>query len=504
MTTASSSSSASAQRALGMRFLATSLAFLLLAVVIEVVLALEVATSSSTMLPLATYQALDAARVSTLVFLVGLPAILGGLGNLILPRTIGAAGLLWPGIGGLAYACYLGGGLLLLGGELGGNPDVAGVPVAALGASLAGFSGFCLGVNFVLTMHFRRAPGVSLARMPVFCWSIYGVSVFNIMLAPLMGLVITGAVLLELWESTGAAMLGIGPVLERHAAWFQSGGALYVLAVPGIGVIAEIFAVHSRRRVAGYAGIGFCSLLIAMIGSLSWLHFQLASSGSTQAIAGQAFLTLSVAVPSLVALGACAATLHRGSIRLTTPMVFALSSFVMLSFGVLAGTIPATMGSGVHLGVTAFAEAYTNYMLVGGVALALVAGLCHWWPAVTGNTVADSTGRLACVLAFVGFDLAFCAQLVAGVKGLPSGANEIGGAAAADALSGWSQLAMLGTLVGSAGLLLALAPIFQGILARTTGFANPWGAKSREWVADDADADPDAGPYEFAELEDRQ
>ena len=296
----------------------------------------------------------------------------------------------------------------------------ASVSTMVLAAFILGFSSIFTGLNFIATVHRLRAPGMTFFRMPLFVWALYATAIIQILATPVLGITLL-LLIAERVLHVGIfdPALGGDPVLFQHFFWFYSHPAVYIMIVPGFGVISDLISTFSRKAIFGYRAIALSSLGIAIVGFLVWGHHMFTSGQSE--LAGMIFsgLTFLIAIPTAIKILNWIATLYKGSIVLRTPMWYALGFLWLFLIGGLTGLYLATMSIDLHLHDTYFVVAHFHYVMMGGTMFAFIGGLHYWWPKFTGKMFSEKLGNWACALAFIGFNVTFGSQFFLGVAGMP-------------------------------------------------------------------------------------
>ncbi|RYX84650.1 cytochrome c oxidase subunit I [bacterium] len=368
-----------------------------------------------------------------MVFFFLIPAIPAGLGNFLVPIMLGARDVAFPKLNLLSFYIFALGvcvavAALLLGGVDTGWTFYAplsssysnGMTVwAIVGAFLAGFSSILTGLNFIVTIHKMRAPGMTWFRMPLFLWSMYSTSLIQVLGTPVVAITL---LLIVVEKVLGVGVfdpkIGGDPVLFQHLFWFYSHPAVYIMILPAFACISEIIACFSRKPIYGYKFVAFSSLAIAIFGFLVWGHHMFVSSQSPYAGMVFSLISFLVAIPSAVKVFNWTATIYKGSIRLTTPMLYALAFIGLFTIGGLTGLHLASMATDVYLHDSYFIIAHFHYVMVGGTISAYMAGLHFWWPKMTGKLYSDLWGKVAAFVLFIGFNLTFFPQFLLGLWGM--------------------------------------------------------------------------------------
>jgi cytochrome c oxidase subunit 1 len=427
----------------------------------------------------------------TFAFLV--PAIPAALGNFFLPLMIGAKDVAFPRLNLLSWYIYVTGGVLFLGTLLWGGVETGwtfytpyssttpygATALATFAVFILGFSSILTGLNFIVTVHKLRAPGMGWFDMPLFVWASYATAIIAVLATPVIG-VTTLLLTIEKFFKIGIfdPALGGDPVLYQHFFWFYSHPVVYVMILPAFGIISDVIATHSRKSIFGYRFVAFSSLAIAGISFLVWGHHMFAA---TSEIAAAVFsgLTFLVAIPTAIKVFAWVATLYKGSIAFNTPMMYALSFLFLFTIGGLTGPPLATLASDLHLHDTYFVVAHFHYVMMGGTVMALICGLFHWWPKMFGKMYNEKSGLIGCALVFIGFNLTFFTQFWLGTNGMPR--------RYATYLPEFQPLHVLSTIgswILAAGLFLHLFTFIWSLAAGKKAPANPWGSLTFEWDTD--------------------
>jgi cytochrome c oxidase subunit 1 len=369
-----------------------------------------------------------------MVFLFLVPSVPAVLGNFVTPLMIGARDLAFPRLNLLSWYLYMGGGLFALWSVAAGGVDTGWtfytpysstysnsyVMAAAAGVFLAGFSSILTGLNFIVTIHKMRAPGLTWGRLPLFLWSLYATSLIQVLGTPVLAITLT---LLGIERIARVGIfdpkLGGDPVLFQHLFWFYSHPAVYIMILPGMGVVSELVTCFSRKRIFGYGFVAAASLAIAVFSFLVWGHHMFVSGQSVYAGMVFSLLSYAVAIPSGVKVFNWTATLYKGSISYATPMLYAFGFIGLFTIGGMTGLFLAALGLNVHVHDTYFIVAHFHYIMVGGMLMGYLGGLHFWWPKMSGRMYPEGWARFAALLVFAGFNLTFFPQFVLGYMGMP-------------------------------------------------------------------------------------
>ncbi len=451
----------------------------------------ELLTPTASLMDSDTYNKVFTLHGVIMIFFFLIPSIPATLGNFMIPLMLGCKDLAFPRINLLSwYLFILGAGLALVVLVRGGVDTgwtfytpysttyaQSEVFYATMAAFAAGFSSILTGLNFIVTIHKMRAPGMSWFRMPLFVWAHYATSIIQVLGTPVVAITLVLLAVERVW-GVGIFNPNIGgdPVLFQHLFWFYSHPAVYVMILPGMGVMSEVISCFSRKRVFGYTFVAFSSMGIAIIGFLVWGHHLFLSSQSAFAGIVFSFITFLVAVPSAIKVFNWTATLYKGEVSFEAPMLFAFGFIGLFTIGGLTGIMLGSMGADVHFHDTYFVVAHFHYVMVGGMVMGFMCGLHFWWPKMTGRMYPAGMATAAAILIFVGFNFTFMPQFVVGYLGMPRRYHLY-----AEEFQILNVMSTLGaTILGLGYLLPALYlpwSCFNGKIAGN----NPWNAKGLEW-----------------------
>ena len=438
-----------------------------------------------------TYNQIFTLHGAFMVFLFVIPAIPGSLGNMVLPLMVGAKDVALPRLNLLSFYLWVTGAVLatlaiILGGFDTGwtfytpyslYTDQAVVTIG-LAIFVLGFSSIFTGLNFIVTVHKLRAPGMTWFRMPLFVWAIYATSILQVLATPVLGITVL-LVAFERLYNIGIfdPRLGGDPVLFEHFFWFYSHPAVYIMVLPAFGIISELVSVHSRKPLFGYKLIAFSSIAIAIISFLVWGHHMFTSGQSTYAMFAFSFLTFFVAIPTAIKEFSWVATVWKGSVALNSPMLYTLAFLIIFAIGGLTGVILGALNVDLHLHDTYFVVAHFHYVMMGSIALAFFAGLHHWWPKMFGVIYNEFQAKIACALIFIGFNATFLPQFVMGSRGMPRRY-----ATYVPEYQPYHQASTIGAMILGVGIALMvgylLASLFNGKKAKE----NQWGGVTLDWM----------------------
>jgi cytochrome c oxidase subunit I len=452
---------------------------------------LELATPTGGLVSSDVYNRLFTTHGIIMVWFFLIPSIPTTLGNFLLPLMIGARDLAFPRLNILSWYIFMIGGAFVLDALLAGGIDTGWtfytpfstfysnghVVIGVLGVFIAGFSSILTGLNFIVTVHRLRAPGMTWFRLPIFVWSLYSTAVILVLATP----VLAGTLLLIALER----LLGVGifdpalggdPLLFQRLFWFYSHPAVYIMILPGMGVISEIIPCFSRKALFGYKFVAWCSVAIAAIGFFVWGHHMFVSGQSLFAGLVFSFMSFVVAVPSAIKVFNWTATLHKGWVHFDAPMLYALAFIGLFTIGGLTGLFLACLAYDVYVTDTYFVVAHFHYIMVGGMVTAYFGGLHYRWPKITGRLYPEYWARAAAILIFAGFNLTFFPQFILGVLGMPRRYHIY-----PPEFQVWNVLSTAGASILTVAYLLPVFYLGWSLFWGRRAPANPWHATGLEW-----------------------
>jgi len=452
---------------------------------------LELATPEGDYVQADTYNKMFTLHGVIMVFLFLIPSIPAVLGNFLIPLMIGAKDLAFPRINLLSLYIYWFGGLFILYAMLTGGVDTGwtfytpyssaasntSVIPTALGVFIAGFSSILTGLNFIVTIHRMRAPGMTWFRLPLFVWAHYATSLIQVLGTPVIAITI---LMVFVERVFGFAIFdparGGDPVLFQHLFWFYSHPAVYIMIVPALGVQSELIANFAKKKIFGYSFVAFSSLAIAMFGFIVWAHHMFVSGISVYAAMVFSFLSFSVAIPSAVKVFNWTATLYKGAVSFEMPMLYAYGFMGLFAIGGLTGLFLATLGTDIHMHDTYFVVAHFHYIMVGGSIMAYLGGLHYWWPKITGRMYSEFLSRISAILVFVGFNLTFFPQFILGYLGMPRRYH-----AYPPEFQVLNVMSSAGATVLGVGYVLPVLYFLWSLKRGAVAGPNPWRASGLEW-----------------------
>ena len=473
-------------------------AFFLLGGLFAMLVRAELAVPGETIMDQDSYNQSFTLHGVVMVFLVIIPAIPGILGNFVLPLQIGARDVAFPRLNLASWYIFMAGAVLALCGWLVvGDVDTGWTfytPYSSDGSAavlwlttavfIAGFASIFTGLNFIVTVHKMRAPGMTWNRLPLFVWAIYATAIVQVLATPVIGITMV-LLFLERLLQIGIfdPALGGDPVLFQHFFWFYSHPAVYIMILPAMGIISDLMGTFSRQQVSGYTFIALSSVAIAFLGFLVWGHHMFVAGQSAISSIIFSMLTFLIGIPTGIKVFNWVATMYRGSVWLQTPMLYALMFLFLFTIGGLTGIMVGVLAVDVHLHDTYFIVAHFHYVMMGGAMIALIGGLHYWWPKITGKMYDETAGKIAAGLVFVGFNLTFFTQFIMGSRGMPRRYHDYEQLLAQyPEFTGLHLASSIGSIVLAAGLFMILIYGLRSLRSGPLAPVNPWGAATLEWT----------------------
>jgi cytochrome c oxidase subunit I len=475
---------------IGVMYLFGVMISFLLGGVFAVVIRLELLNPGMDFITADTYNQMFTLHGAVMIFLFIIPAIPAAIGNFVLPLMIGAKDVAFPRLNLASWYIYVIGAVFALYSIVAGAVDTGwtfyapystttstSVISMTLGAFILGFSSIFTGVNFIATVHKLRTPGMTWFKMPLMVWALYATAVIQILATPVLGITL---VLLILERAFGIgifdAAMGGDPVLFQHFFWFYSHPAVYIMVLPGMGIISELIATFSQKKIFGYKLIAYSSMAIALISFLVWGHHMFTSGQSELASVVFSFLTFFVGIPSGVKMFNWMATMYKGRIKLDSPMLWAMSFMFLFAIGGFTGIMLGAISIDIHMHDTYFVVAHFHYTMMGGTVIAFFGGLHYWWPKIWGRMYNETLAKISVILVFIGFNMTFFTQFFLGSQGMPRRYYNY-----LDKFQPLHAFSSYGSWVLAAGFVLMAYYLIHSLYKGEKAPNNPWGALSLEW-----------------------
>jgi cytochrome c oxidase subunit 1 len=456
-------------------------------------LRIELFSRGKTIMDAETYNRFFTLHGAIMVFLFIIPSVPGALGNFFLPIMVGAKDVAFPRLNLLSFYLYLIGATLALCSIIMGSIDTGwtfytpysiqtsnSVISMTLGVFVLGFSSILTGLNFLVTVHTMRAPGITWTRLPLFVWGMYATALMQILATPVLAITLL-LLCAERFFGIGIfdPKLGGDPVLFQHFFWFYSHPAVYIMIVPGMAITSELIATFSRRAIFGQFAIAMSSLALALLGFLVWGHHMFTAGMSEFSTMLFSALTMLVAIPSGVKVFNWTATLYRGSIVWASPMLYALAFIFLFSICGLTGLFLGTLSVDVHLTDTYFVVAHFHYVMMGGTVIGFLGGLLYWWPKMTGKMHDEVKAKIGFVFVFVGFNVTFMSQFIMGSRGMPRRYYDY-----LPQYEPFHRASTIGSWILGFGLFLTAYTLLEALWKGKKAPRNPWGSAGYEWMTD--------------------
>ncbi len=477
---------------IGLLYLYAITTFFLTAAVLGLLMKIEKSTIGPTIMTAQTYNAMFTLHGIIMIFIVVIPGLAAVFGNICLPIMIGAKDVAFPKLNLFSFYVYITGACLGLYSQFahGHSPDAgwtfyvpysaevnSNIILALLAAFTLGFASILTGLNFIVTIHRMRAPGMTWFRMPLFPWSLYATAWIQLLATPVVGITLL-MVIAERTLHVGFfdPKLGGDPVLYQHLFWIYSHPAVYVMILPAMGVVTEIFPTFSQKPVFGYLPIVFSSLAIALVGYFVWGHHMFTSGMSYESRWFFSFITFLVAIPSAIKVFNWLSTMYGGSVDLQPPLLYAISFIFLFTIGGFTGLTLGAVATDIQVHNTDFVVAHFHYIIFGGMGFGFFAAMHYWYPKIYGTMYHIKWAKIAWGFLFTGFNVLYFPMFIMGIQGMPRRYYD------------YDPKFQLGQTISSVGAVI----MFIGLIAMITNLvyhvrrgakasANPWHGVTLEW-----------------------
>ena len=462
-----------------------------------------------------TYNWVFTMHGAMMTFLFLVPSVPAILGNFVLPLHLGAKDVAFPRLNLASYYFYIAGAVLVIASLFVGQLDTGwtfympysartngSVTFLTMAIFIAGFSSIFTGLNFIVTIHKMRAPGLTWNRLPLFVWAMYAVSLVQVLATPVLGITM---LLLFTERIFGVGIfdpaLGGDPILFQHMFWFYSHPAVYIMILPAFGIISELMGTFSRQRLYGYRAVALSSVAIALLGFLVWGHHMFVSGQSAISSIIFSLITYLIGIPSGIKVFNWVTTMYKGSIWLQTPMIYALMFIFLFTIGGLTGVMVGVLAVDVALHDTYYVVAHFHYVMMGGTVIALIGGMYYWFPKMFGKMYSERWAKIFALFVFVGFNTTFFTQFLLGAKGMPRRYWDY-----IPMYENLHRISTIGSYILAVGLFGVLGTWIWGLMKGRKAPQNPWGAATLEWTHATSPPDPHnftatpvvtRGPYDY-------
>lgn len=477
---------------IGLMYLYAILSFFFVGVVLGLLMRLELIAPGETIMKAKTYNQVFTLHGVIMIFLFIIPSIPAIFGNFFLPLMLGTDDVAFPRLNLISWWLYVIGAIFaLLTLIVGDGPADTGwtfyapysvrtgtnVSLSVLAAFILGFSSILTGLNFIVTIHRLRAPGMGWFQMPLFAWSLYATAWIQLLATPIIGITLL-MIIAERTFGIGLFDPSIGgdPILYQHLFWIYSHPAVYIMALPAMGIISEIIPTFAKRTIFGYKAIAFSSMAIAFVGYFVWGHHMFTSGMSGPARVIFSVLTFLVAIPTAIKVFNWVATLYKGSIDVQPPLLYALAFIFQFLIGGLTGLVLAALAADIHVHDTYFVVGHFHYVMFGGTGFALFGALHYWFPKIWGKMYNVKWANFAFILLFTGFNLLYFPMLILGLMGMPRRYYDY-----LPQFTDLNVLSTIGSWILAIGLITMVTNLIRGYFRGEKVGRNPWGSISLEW-----------------------
>ncbi len=478
---------------IGLMYMYAIMVFFIIAAILGLLMRIEKIAPGQTIMDAQTYNGVFTIHGIIMIFIIVIPGLAAVFGNFFLPIMIGAKDVAFPKLNLFSWYIYITGAIMGVLSQFigGGSPDTGwtfyvpysaesstNVIFALLAAFILGFSSILTGLNFIVTIHRMRAPGMTWFKMPLFPWSLYATAWIQVLATPIIGITLL-MVIAERTLNIGFfdPALGGDPLLFQHLFWIYSHPAVYVMILPAMGVVTEIFPTFSQKPVFGYGAIAISSLAIALVGYFVWGHHMFTSGISYWSRWFFSFLTFIVAIPSAIKVFNWISTMYGGSIDLKPPLLYAISFIFLFMIGGFTGLTLGALATNVQTHDTTFVVAHFHYIIFGGMGFAFFAAIHYWFPKIYGRMYNNRLAYLAWGILFVGFNVLYFPLFVIGIQGMPRRYFDY-----LPQFQTGHVISTVGAFILVTGLILMFYNLIYHRKRGEVAPANPWNGVTLEWL----------------------
>ena len=502
-------------KVIGIQYICVSFFFMFVGGLMAMLIRAELAQPGRQFMDAQTYNGVFSVHASVLIFLFVIP-VFAGIANYVLPLMIGAPDMAFPRLNALSFWMLPTAGVMMMlsflapGGAFASGwtayaPLSVNAPIGqtffTIAVQFAGASSIATALNFLVTIITMRAPGMTFFRMPLLVWANFSTSLLVVIATPFIA-ASQFMVLLDRalgfnffdWNQNGDVLM------YQHIFWFYSHPAVYIMMLPGFGIVSEILATKARKPIFGYRMMAFSLLAIVVLGFTVWAHHMFVSGMADWIRIPMMITTSIIAIPTGIKIFSWVATLWRGVLHLDTPMLWALGFLTMFTLGGISGVMLAMVPLDIHVSDTYFIVAHIHYVLFGGSLFTIFAGIYYWFPKMTGRMIDERLGKLHFWLTLVAFNVTFAPMHLIGVQGMPRRVSDY-----AQEFATWNLIESIASFVLGLSTLIFLYNIISSWRSGPLAGANPWRALTLEWQVSSPppifnfDAVPTVvgGPYEY-------